>query len=531
MKQPSPKKGPSKPSSLARKLLSQPPLLKDATPFPPHDPFHLVPDPHAAHTTGKLLGGVWWWFLLSALLVVQIVFLWDTRRMVVDLATSVTPTSAGAGAAFPKAVEVQAKSPALRETDGDAPAVPIFNFVREPDTDANEPQDSHHADPAPPAGVVFNFVKESDATDTSDPLAVPPTDADAAAADTSVRFQFHGNDDGSSTAELQGDPRFKRPFLHTEELAGLAAEIAGAGKCPQGFQADVLERRVGREVEIPHVVHQIWAHHTNLSEIPARFRPWLKSWDKQNLGYTHIVFNGTTSVETVAWVREHFSEDVYKAFVKLPLMRQKAGLLKYLVLYEEGGVVADMDAECLRPVKEWKMGRKGVKVVLGKQWSAPHVPPLEGARKSSPHLVPRGKRTRRPPKPLPSWSLATWTLAAAPRHPFLHKTIRSITSLVLAQPDAYLADHPEAVQHLFGARFLGAVLKDHLASRGLDVGSEALGKVENCGIGRQYLDVLVLEDTAFDARDTAGPEEVERLRPLVRHHGEVVHLAETEEVL
>ncbi|KAJ3217271.1 membrane-bound alpha-1,6- mannosyltransferase Initiation-specific [Dinochytrium kinnereticum] len=303
------------------------------------------------------------------------------------------------------------------------------------------------------------------------------------------------------------DSRRRNPLLHTEELALVAEEVRRAGACPGGFLPDVLSQRHHKERVIPKLVHQIWSHTTNLSEAPVRFRPWIQSWDLVNPGYSHRVFNSTVGNSTLTYVTTMFPENIVQTFKKLPLPSQKAAFLKYLVLYKEGGVVADMDAECLKPVQSWTVGRKGVSVVLGKEWTNPStIPPKYNKKQGSPD------------NHLPDLNLATWTMASTSHHPLFHKMIQTISTLVLAKPNAYLQDHPESIQYLFGPRFLGTVLKEYITARGA-VPSEGDDEWVNCGIGRQFFDVVVLGDRSFDSRG-GWDKGAKALRPFVKHHQE-----------
>ncbi|KAI8836622.1 hypothetical protein BC829DRAFT_51609 [Chytridium lagenaria] len=317
-----------------------------------------------------------------------------------------------------------------------------------------------------------------------------------------IVIKFERQTAHDANTKVADDARFGHKWMHTEELDGIVKGLNE--KCSHEIAPDVIDHRVGKERAIPRIVHQIWSYHTNTSTIPIRYQPWIKSWSIKNPAFYIRVFNGTTSQETRNYVTTHFPRPISEAFLRLPLLNQKAAFLKYLVLYKEGGVVADVDAECLRPIAEWKMGRKGVSVMFGKQWTKPQH---ENTLRSD-------------------LSLVTWSLSSISRHPLIHRIIQTITTEVLAKSITYLQDHPESVQHLFGASFLGATVEKYLSSKGVPRAGESW---DNCGIGRQFLDVLVLGEKAFDAR-AFEENGITALKPLVRHHEDMAEWTEEQRV-
>ncbi|KAI9332393.1 hypothetical protein BDR26DRAFT_806481, partial [Obelidium mucronatum] len=84
---------------------------------------------------------------------------------------------------------------------------------------------------------------------------------------------------------------------------------------------------------------------------PAKARlAWFSSWTNLNPAHIQLILDDAAGD---AFVKSHFAKSVVDAYQKLPLVVQRADMIRYLMLYEFGGVYADMDTQCLLPVEEW----------------------------------------------------------------------------------------------------------------------------------------------------------------------------------
>ncbi|GAP86649.2 putative glycosyltransferase family 32 protein [Rosellinia necatrix] len=126
------------------------------------------------------------------------------------------------------------------------------------------------------------------------------------------------------------------------------------------------------------------------------------SWLVQNPDYGYTLIGER---EADYFVDRHFSADArmqgaWRA-VKSPGV--KFDLLRYLLLFIEGGVYTDTDTEALKPVDAWipAQYRHRAKVVIGVEFDRP-----EGGAWAD---APRGLR------------FCQWTIAAAPGHPLFAK--------------------------------------------------------------------------------------------------------------
>ena len=95
---------------------------------------------------------------------------------------------------------------------------------------------------------------------------------------------------------------------------------------------------------IPHAVHQIW----NTVYVPKSMADYIRTWKKQNPDWDYIFW-------THKDMRNLISQ-VYPEFIKLYDMYTsnifRADIARYFILFTFGGVYADLDMECLRPLDD-----------------------------------------------------------------------------------------------------------------------------------------------------------------------------------
>jgi hypothetical protein len=93
---------------------------------------------------------------------------------------------------------------------------------------------------------------------------------------------------------------------------------------------------------IPTTLHQLW----KTEDVPARFTVLRETWRTRNPGWTIRLWTDRDLEELVA---THYPEllDIYRGY-EVPICRADLG--RYLVLETFGGVYADLDCECLRPL-------------------------------------------------------------------------------------------------------------------------------------------------------------------------------------
>lgn len=91
---------------------------------------------------------------------------------------------------------------------------------------------------------------------------------------------------------------------------------------------------------IPHYIHQTW----KTTEIPLEFLRCVDSWKELNPGWQHVLWTDATME---AFVEKNFPE-IHPLYLSYPNNIFRADLFRLLVLYEVGGVYADLDMECVK---------------------------------------------------------------------------------------------------------------------------------------------------------------------------------------
>lgn len=95
---------------------------------------------------------------------------------------------------------------------------------------------------------------------------------------------------------------------------------------------------------VPHVIHQFWTD----DEVPADVAAYMASWRERNPGFRHRVWSEGEAREYLA---AHAAREVSAAFARAREPAMKADLFRLALLSREGGVWADADDRCLRPIE------------------------------------------------------------------------------------------------------------------------------------------------------------------------------------
>ncbi|CCG80754.1 Initiation-specific alpha-1,6-mannosyltransferase [Taphrina deformans PYCC 5710] len=128
-------------------------------------------------------------------------------------------------------------------------------------------------------------------------------------------------------------------------------------------------RLEGRDdFDFPGVIHQ-----TARTE---SLNPATLSWYYANVGEEHKHY---TDREALAYVKKMAPTDVYEIYQSLPDPVARADLFRYIVLYEAGGVYADVDTTTLCQINAWipkEFEMASINVVIGIEVDAPKVTSL-----------------------------------------------------------------------------------------------------------------------------------------------------------
>lgn len=81
----------------------------------------------------------------------------------------------------------------------------------------------------------------------------------------------------------------------------------------------------------------------------------MQSWHNLNPNLTTTLHNDTAAAD---FIRTVYGEDAFDIFQSFPLGVMRADFWRYAVLYAYGGIYADIDTQCIRPLEQWFPPRK-----------------------------------------------------------------------------------------------------------------------------------------------------------------------------
>lgn len=97
------------------------------------------------------------------------------------------------------------------------------------------------------------------------------------------------------------------------------------------------------------IPYTLWQSHKT-KEIPEQSKQLVDSWLKYNPG---LKWNYMDDKDCLEFFISNFDTEYVEMYQKLPIPVMKADLWRVAVLYINGGIYADMDTECLRPIESW----------------------------------------------------------------------------------------------------------------------------------------------------------------------------------
>jgi len=152
-------------------------------------------------------------------------------------------------------------------------------------------------------------------------------------------------------------------------------------------------------VIIPKIIHQTWKD----DNLPKEFKKYCNSWVNHHPDWEYRFYTDTDCID---FVRQTFPEwlDVYERY-RVPV--QRADLFRYLVIYHCGGLYADMDMECFKPVDN--LLKKGSCLLS-----------IEAS------LTYRFQKALDYPEP---FQVANCIFAACPKHPFFKRVLDRVREL------------------------------------------------------------------------------------------------------
>jgi hypothetical protein len=96
-------------------------------------------------------------------------------------------------------------------------------------------------------------------------------------------------------------------------------------------------------IKIPRNIFQTWS----TKNISSEFKSLSETWTNLNPNYAYFLYD---DYQCDKFIKKHFDNRVYNAYIRLIPGAFKADLWRYCILYIYGGVYADMDTICMNPI-------------------------------------------------------------------------------------------------------------------------------------------------------------------------------------
>ncbi|KAG7800482.1 hypothetical protein KL929_000021 [Ogataea haglerorum] len=125
------------------------------------------------------------------------------------------------------------------------------------------------------------------------------------------------------------------------------------------FDADVTTRRIMEA--FPYVANysepieknilQMWKVGPDDPDFP--YRPEFESWTEMNPGYNHVHYTNAKLNEYVLSMFNETVPEVAETLKQFPKLILQSDFTRYVWIFLNGGVYADLDTECIYPIDNW----------------------------------------------------------------------------------------------------------------------------------------------------------------------------------
>lgn len=102
---------------------------------------------------------------------------------------------------------------------------------------------------------------------------------------------------------------------------------------------------VDYEQKIPKIIWQTM----KTNRVPLLMKDYIDSWIDKNPEYEYRFYDDE---DIKKFLKTNFPQ-YFEGYKKIKYGASKADLWRYLIIYKYGGVYADMDCECINPLREW----------------------------------------------------------------------------------------------------------------------------------------------------------------------------------
>ena len=158
---------------------------------------------------------------------------------------------------------------------------------------------------------------------------------------------------------------------------------------------DIQEKKMIAPIQVPKLIHQTWKT-KNLSEIDTKSCVYMNSWRQKNPEWEYKLYDDLDCRNFI----KAYHPDALKVYDLLPKKVEKADFFRYLAILSFGGIYADIDCACAKPIETWMNNKDGM--VVGVEL-----------------MISENEREKLP-KGYPNQLFCQWTFAARPNHPILH---------------------------------------------------------------------------------------------------------------
>ncbi|KAL6237855.1 hypothetical protein BDW75DRAFT_237909 [Aspergillus navahoensis] len=277
-----------------------------------------------------------------------------------------------------------------------------------------------------------------------------------------------------------------------------------------GFRNETLRPQAdgGGRGLFPKKVWQIWK--TDPFSFEERDLANARSWTSKNPGYRYEVL---TDQHDLHYVQTHFGPsgfnrpDIVEVYSALNARIIKADLLRYLVMYVEGGLYADIDVEALRPIDRFipeRYDEHEIDMVIGVEIDEPDF-------RDHPIL---GQKSR---------SFCQWTFMCKPRLPVMLRLADNILawlhdlSAKQSKPISELdMDFDDVITGTGPSAFTSAVLTEMSLAVGHDVSWDDFHDLIESKLVGGFLVLTVEAFAAGQGHSDSGNHDARAA--LVKHH-------------
>lgn len=273
-----------------------------------------------------------------------------------------------------------------------------------------------------------------------------------------------------------------------------------------GSYSTPVKAKVGKT--FPRKIWQIWK--VNPLEFDARDIEVARSWTAKNPGYRYEVLTDQNDLE---YVEANFGPlgenrpDIVETYRSLTAPIIKADLLRYLVMYMEGGVYADIDVEALRPVERFVPSthdERDINMVIGVEIDEPQF-------RDHPILGPK------------SQSFCQWTFMCKPRQPVMMRLVENILhwlnelSIQQGRPISELQlDFDDVITGTGPSAFTNAILSEMSRITGKTVTWQTFHDIPESKVVGGFLVLTVEAFAAGQGHSDSGTHNSRNA--LVKHH-------------